>query len=208
MSCGLTNKTCNINTDGIREYFTDTIDLMFLSSSGQPIEDSHSGIIKELERLCNTSNLPIERYLRPISETSILFEAKECYLEKIEFFAYDTTILNGEGQNEETTLALYQSKTTDDAFAQSSYRYSLMPINFQPNFFRPKMFINGVNLLRGMAANNKADSAIGIPLPYCYERYLNIGKVNSIEIYAAYAQKINNGYLNYPILAIATFWCR
>lgn len=70
------------------------------------------------------------------------------------------------------------------------------------------MFINGVNLLRGMAANNKADSAIGIPLPYCYERYLNIGKVNSIEIYAAYAQKINNGYLNYPILAIATFWCR
>lgn len=200
--------SCNVDY-ALRLKYPNTVDVLFLSESGQPIANTADGMIAELQRLCSSTDEPIERRMRPLSNLDLIMNQSSVFMEKIEFFAFDTTIIGGAGQDDTITNALYTSKTTNDVYAQSGFRNAMQAINFQPNFFRPKIWINGTNLLRGMdtfGSNAIADRAIGLPLPYCYERNFEIGHLKSIHLQAKYAQKVENKYLNYPLVAVATFW--
>lgn len=203
--------SCNVDY-ALRLAYPNTVDVMFLSASGDPIANSIDGAIAELQKLCSTTVKPLERKLRAISGLDAVMQSEKCFLEKIEFFIYDSTSIGASGQDDETTAAIYASRATNDVLAQSSYLNAMQPINFQPNFFRPKLLINGTNYLRGMNNTGSdaalADIAIGLPLPYCFERNCEVGKLTNIEITAAYAQKVNTKFLNYPILALATFWIK
>jgi len=199
--------SCTIDYE-TRKVYPETIEILFLSHSGEVIIDSIAGIEAELAKLCNSSLAPIERKLRPITELTSIFEAKRVLLEKVEFYPYDTTLVGATGQDDDVTAEVYSSKATNDIYAQSQFRNTILSQNFLPNHFRPTLLINGKSYLRGNTPNElpKADLAIGLPLPYCFERNIEIGKVTDIKLFTAFAQKVGAKYLNYPVLAAVTFW--
>jgi len=107
--------------------------------------------------------------------------------------------------------ALASSAETDDAWVQSPFRNSLAS-GWQPNWFRPRLRVNGRDVLFGDAARsafgskaNVGDESIGFSLPFSIKWDIWLGRVTELEVFAQVVQKIDNKYVRYPVRCEAHF---
>jgi hypothetical protein len=224
------------NTRSIRDIYPDTAIMMWINSTMDSTEDpatfipdSFDGYVDELQELgqgstapgttskANLANNPYSIIQRPLTNFEPVIRSQNVYLEKIEYYAYDTTISGGLGQDPAVVAAIYASRTGDDIIPQSYFQNGMFPgVNWQPNFFRPSFQIDGEEMLKGLQAsqygnkNNQGDLSIGMPLPACYNINKALGKItNGVNSLAQLGQLVDVGGTNYvqryPILTIATF---
>jgi hypothetical protein len=137
------------------------------------------------------------RKLIPVSSIEALTNRKEIYLHSIEFACYDTSAR--ELEKEEGAFKDY---------AGESIRGNMLTSSWQPNYCRPIVLINGINMTSSISSYNEQgiSTVIGLPLPFCLTINKIIKEPKEIEIYGALAQRTNGGYRNYPLLAIINFW--
>lgn len=229
-------QVCN-NTQKFTETFPKRYKVLFMSTTANSTElltpstfipNTSDGYLTELERLGqagtsvgtsksdNVGNNPYSINQRCLSDQSSLLNGPNVLLRKIEWFAYDTTLNPaGTGQTQSVITKIVNSKTTDDILAQSGYKNGMMPIAYQPNYFRPELYINGINVLEGLASSdygtkkNLGDLSIGLPLPYCEDFNSEVGIINQpITSYAQVAQLVDVAgvpyYQRYPVLTVVT----
>ncbi len=163
-------------------------------------QDNIDGLIANLIQLSNLTDAPEVRKLVPKSNLSVLTNKKEVFINAVEFLAY-----TGEDQLEAGHE--YQSPyATDDELA-----LSLLSEIWQPNFFRPAIYVGTENVASGMNNANLqpfSDLAVGLPSQFCYQVNKVVQNPQDIYITAALAKaiKTENGtkYRNYPMLAIVS----
>lgn len=163
------------------------------------------------------SNNPYSSLLRPVSDLKDIYKSQLVFLEKVEFYAYDTTMEGADEQNSNVLDKIHGSQNSYDAYVQSKYRNGMIPQNWLTNYFRPSLRINGVEMFKGLQSSNfgdkrnKGDLSVGIPLPYCIDVYRELGEIHSIECAAAVGQIVyitgTTSYLlqRYGVQAILTF---
>jgi hypothetical protein len=139
------------------------------------------------------------RELAPVSSLDAMTNRKEIYLHSIEFAGYDTA-----------QKIIEKPEGADKEFANEYIFNNMLTSSWQPNFCRPLVRINGVNMTSSISsyAPENADFAksIGLPLPFCLTINKVIKEPRDLEIFGALAQKTESGYRNYPMLAIVNFW--
>jgi hypothetical protein len=221
------------NTRSMRDIYPDVSKQMWISStmlsSENPatfIPNAIDGYVDELQELGQATTTigtpgliasPYSTIQRPITNFDPIIQAQNVYLDTIEYFAYDTTITGGLGQDAAVVAAIYASRTGDDILPQSYFQNGMFPgVNWQPNFFRPSFQIDGQEMIKGLAESNYGNKAnvgdlsIGHPLPACFQINKALGKISSgVTSIAQLAQIVDdagtNKYQRYPILTIATF---
>lgn len=221
------------NTRSIRDIYPDISKQMWISStmdsSQSPdtfIPNTFDGYVDELQELGQATTSPGSPSLsaspystiqRLLTNFDPIIQSQNVYLETIEYYAYDTTITGGLGQDPAVVAAIYASRTGDDIIPQSYFQNGMFPgVNWQPNFFRPSFQLDGQEMLKGFAESNygnkanRGDLSIGHPLPACFQINKALGKISSgVTSIAQLAQIVDNGgvnyYQRYPILTIATF---
>lgn len=221
---------CTIDYNFRREY-PDTVAIKWISSTETNIKQTwghidntdlgYVGAGKELEKIGQANaNIgskslvaaPYPTRLRPLDKVDILLNANKVFLDKVEFYAYDTTLTGSAVQDAAVLADIYASKSTDEIIPQS-YFGNGMPVNWIANYFNPEIYINGRNMLHFLKSSNfgkdnKGDNSIGLPLPICIDFQKTLNKVNSIELYGQVAQYIRsqNKFQRYALLAITWFW--
>lgn len=171
------------------------------------VTDGHTGYVTALQAIGQADALPgtpspaaapYGTRLRPLTDLAPIYQARKVILRRIEFKVYDPTLSGASGQHAATLTAISNSiSSQNDMFAQSSFRNGELG-GWQPNWFRPRFVVNGVNLFRGLDKSalgnqaNKGDLSIGLPLPYCHEDYFDLEKVESIEVSAQAVQYISD----------------
>lgn len=186
------------------------------------VPDAHTGYVTALAAIgqagtapgaSSPSASPYTTLLRPLTDLTPIYQARKVILRRIEFKVYDPTLSGAAGQDAATLSAISSSiASQNDMFAQSAFRSGELG-GWQPNFFRPRWVVNGVNLFRGLektglgTQGNRGDASIGLPLPYCHEDYFDLGKVESIEVYAQAAQYISttNTFQRYFVQCLCDF---
>jgi len=216
----------------LREEYPETVFVLFCSSTEQNnpqtdafITNAADGFMPEIEavgqgsltpgnkKLSNAGNDPYSTRLRLVTDVSKIIAAPAVFVEKVEWFGYDTTLTGSVVQDAATLAAIYASKATDDAYAQSLFRNAML-MNWQPNWFRPEFWCDTKNLLGGLDGSNYSklnlgDMSIGIPVPYCFSLEKEIGRVKDIKAYGQLAQLVGGArgvYQRYMVLCMATFW--
>jgi hypothetical protein len=82
-----------------------------------------------------------------------------------------------------------------------------VPTNWQPNFFRPQVWLNGQDIL-GLSGknNNLADLSIGVNIQYCRPGPYFFWNNPSIEVKGEVKRKLDSGlYQNYPVQCTMRF---
>jgi hypothetical protein len=192
----------------LRRKYPETVELMFLSYSGTPPVNSNIGIFNELELLGTATATPAIRKLALISNDDVVKNRSQiAYLDKVELFAIDVTLTASANQDAGTLAEIYNSKTGNDVYAQSLFKNAYM-MAWQPNYCRPQIFINGIDIIPGYQFSNLAYKSIGIPLNRCIDIGREFTNINSIAMESACCQYIvgTAKYQNYPLHAILTFW--
>lgn len=200
--------SCFVDYSFKKEY-PETVEALFISKSGETITDTLEGIIEEMQKLGETSVKPVVREFIAVSDLSSIFQAQKVFVEKIQFYGYDVKELGGQNQTDATFNEIIASRNNDLVIPQSNYIRSLLPVNFQPNHFRPNVFIDGKPILTHETKKELpvALNAIGYNMPKCFEINLPVGKVNRIDILSALAQRIDVAkYINYFMVCEITFW--
>lgn len=206
--------SCTLSYDEIIKEYPYNQQIVMMSSSGTAITNTNIGYITELQKLGSSAATPTVRDFRFLTSIDDL-KNNSIYIDKIEFEGYDTVITGGSGQDSDNYTAIIASKTAVKAFAQSGYLYGMMPVNHQPNAFRPSIFINGIKFFSNIAnpvtgsASITADLTIGYPLTYCFNINQEFDRLDSMAISSAYAQYISTSisatkWQNYPLIARAT----
>lgn len=194
----------------IRMKYPKTLEMVMISASGEEITPGGAGYYEELERLGSATLEPKRHKLRALGNIKDLYNAGNVYLEKIEFWAIDTVKPGSTHQDADTIAAIASSRTNSKAYAQSAFLNAILPVNFQPNYFRPSVQIDGLPILGGMDAqnNNVADMGIGLNVTTCVSFDRPLGTVKDFQIISKCAQYISetNKYQNYAVMAKATFW--
>jgi len=139
------------------------------------------------------------RKLSPMSSVEAMTNRKEIYLHSIEFAGYDTS-----------ASLLEKAEEADKEFANEMIFGSMLTASWQPNFCRPIVRINGINLTSSIStfshSNANFNKSIGLPLPFCLTINRVIKEPKEIEIFSSLAQPTLTGYRNYPLLALVNFW--
>jgi hypothetical protein len=223
------------NTRSINDIYPDTVVVLFFNSTADDtnnpatfIPSTYDAYWDELQLLGqaglapgtsannNPLNNPYSIVQRPITNFDYVLNAQNVFLEKLEYFAYDTTVAGGLGQDPAVIAEIYSSRTTDEIYGQSYFRNAMLPINWQPNFFRPSFVVNNEEMIKGQfesfygEKNNIGDLSIGMPLPACFTINKALGKIdNGVLSLAQVAQIIDVGgtkyFQRYPVLTVATF---
>ncbi len=123
--------------------------------------------------MTQSANPPVEQNIPLVTDANFLQTLDEIFIESVEFMAFDFS---------------------PDNFGE------LINGLYQPNFFQPKIRVNGANLL------NVSNSIVGIPLPYCYSVNKIVKNPKTIEIVATYAKMKDSLYTSYPIQALMTIY--
>jgi len=179
------------------------------------LEKMGQGVTSPGEKKVQAAPNPYTTQLMPITDDRRVYDKQKIFLEKIEIFPIDTTLTGSANQTAGVLTEIYNSKATDDAYAQSLYRHS--PVNFwQPNFCRPEFWIDGRNYLDGFqnalsGSINKGIMSIGIPLPFCFDVNMELNQVKEIKAYGQLAQIVALAgptyyYQRYGLQVLATFW--
>lgn len=156
---------------------------------------------------------PYPTRMRPVTPLSEILKSQNVMLYSVQFYAYDTTLEGSASQDAATLAAIYNSRATNDMYAQSFARNAFIQ-NWQPNFCRPSLKIDGKEIFRGFHSsnygtkNNLGDMSIGIPLGYCFELYKELQKVHKIEMWGQIAQYIDDTskYQRYCLYALLEWW--
>jgi hypothetical protein len=179
--------TCFSTTDKTKYPFDEV--LLFFTVAGGA----------DLSGLTVDSSDILLRELVPVSSLDAMTNRKEIYLHSIEFAGYDTA-----------EKIVEKPEESDKEFANEFIFGNMLTSSWQPNFCRPTVRINGVNITssisRYSAGNADFTRAIGLPLPFCLAINKVIKEPRDIEIFGALAQKTESGFRNYPLLAILNFW--
>jgi len=134
------------------------------------------------------------RRLLPVSSLDAMTNRKEIYLHSIEFAGYDTA-----------QKIIEKPEGADKEFANEYILGNMLTSSWQPNFCRPLVRINGINMTSSISsydsANTDFSKSIGLPLPFCLTINKVIKEPRDIEIFGALAQQTPDGYRNYPLLA-------
>lgn len=180
------------------------------------------GSVKVLEN-------PYSTRLRPNSMVADLVRLKgvPCIIESVTFYAIDATVVTptqmepvsgNTFQDAVTAAAMITSQSTVmDANVASHFRNGLVG-NWQPNWFRPALIINGRNIFGNLAGtelagtagnrNHKGDLSIGLPLPFSLDLALEYPNgISSIEAHGQVVQYVPNSasaskYVRYPVHAV------
>ncbi len=188
------------------------------------IANQPDGYLQEMKKLGQASTAPGSAALvsnpypirlRPVSDLNIVYDRK-VQLRSIYFTAYDVTLV-GDANQDATTLSAIEGSlsSVNDAYVQARMRFSPLP-DFQPNFFRPRVKVNGGEVVFRSLGNsydfgtndfseNAGDLSIGLPLPYITYPYADLGEVNSIEVEAQVCQIIEGvpkPYQRYAVLCV------
>lgn len=221
--------SCN-GSELLRIEFPKTIVAMFISSTeyagvqtNAHIANTSVGFLAELEALGQSNAAvgtkalvaaPYPTRLRPLTKLSSIYQATEVMLHSLEFFGYDTTLTGAVAQDADTLTAIYATRATNEAYAQSIYKNALIN-NWQPNFLRPEFFVDSRNCLDFLSdsnfdGQNLGDLSIGIPLGHCFDLDMFLGKVNEINVNAQLAQYISetSKFQRYAVMCIAKFWSK
>jgi hypothetical protein len=206
---------CNTCDESFRRQYPDPpMKAIFISWSGTAVANTNIGYLDELERLGSATSAPEYRILRPVTDISELFKGTvKIFIESLDFYGYDVTLTGSTHQDADTLTAIYNSRTANDALAQSLYK-NAMVMNWQPNWFRPFFQINkGKNIIKGLdktfeTPNHLGDLGIGLPCPTCMDVNYEFGRLTDFTVRAALAQYIPGTELfqNYMIMCIATIW--
>lgn len=203
------------NSCEMRKKYPETITAIFMSATGDTVQDTPAGIRAEIAALGATSSKPIERSLRPVTDLRNLKSSQKLFLNKITFYGYDPLTLTGSSPQNSTVVAdIYASRTTNKAYAQSQFQNGLLPINWIDNYCNPTFKVDGRNYLPGLNTAEEGEvnknKAIGIELPHCFtiEKELDSNSISSIDIVAALAQfnSTSGVYQNYIVKCVAEFW--
>lgn len=227
--CDLSHIECDERRIVLTKWFSSTD----TSRAGEPthIGNTTAGMWPEIERLGQAATdvgsgtlqysttgdgLAYSTRLRPISDISRLYERQHVRIIWMAFNAYDTTTTGGTGQDAATLTAISDSlASTNDGYMQSRFRNSVLA-GWQPNWFRPRILIDGRPVFFGpldttTLGSRLGDLSIGLTLPYCWRGDMRIGRINKgIAVYAQAAQRIDLGggverYQRYPVDAEIAF---
>jgi hypothetical protein len=216
-----------------RRQYPETIYVLLASStdknadqSATQVGNTDDGYVTELQKVGqNNVNAPgtkalgdiatpapYSTRLRPLTDLNLLINKRKAFLEKIEVWGYDPTLDNsGAPQTQSVLDTIYNSRATNDAYAQALTRNGMMS-NWQPNYCRPEFWVNSTNIIRGLGATkfgnnaNKGDLSIGVPLPYCFDVNKDVGIIRDVQAYGQLAQYVAGNYQRYMLLCMATFW--
>ncbi len=154
---------------------------------------------------------PYSTRLRPVTDLQRLYDAASVWLLSMRFEAFDVLAQDSAIQDAATLAALATSAGTDDAYVQSPYRNSLA-CGWQPNWFRPRLRVNGRDVLFPDASrsafgakSNSGDLSIGLSVPFSIKWDVWLGKVTELEVFAQVVQKVASKYVRYPVRAEAHF---
>lgn len=195
----------------VQKWFSST-EVASVQTDGH-INDAYDGYIIEMQRLGQAVTTPGGQGLlaspysvrmRPLTDLSFLYGAKQVYLKHLLYQPYDTTLgdgttSTGTGQSAETLQAIETSYSTKaDAYATSRFR-NAHPAPFQPACFRPQFIVNGVNIIGSVARTafgthaNRGDLSNGLPLYTCFDFQhilMDLEKVESVEVVGGAAQYV------------------
>lgn len=104
-----------------------------------------------------------------------------------------------------TTVDTVSASTLTGGIADQDYIFEEITGNWQPNYFRPAIIINGTNILGNtnstfFSGNNLGDRSIGFGFPFKQDLDCTIGSINSIQINAI------AGKVNIPALTLQRFF--
>ncbi|MBS1562365.1 MAG: hypothetical protein JSS89_12230 [Bacteroidetes bacterium] len=185
---------------------TDTNDAFSFSH----VANQPDGYVTELQKCAQSSTAmgtealipePYSTRLMPVSDMSeVLAAATGVLLESIEFVGYDGTLVGSSDQNADNNTAIDSSQSSAlDAYMASHFRGGIVG-NWQPNYCRPVVRVNGMSVLDMMGSeiqdaatlqrNHLGHLSIGIPLPFGLEYYREFDRVTKVEVYGGLAQWI------------------
>lgn len=173
---------------------------------------------------------PYSTRLRPMTDMRFLLNKKKVVLVSLAFRCFDVRLSGGDQQDAATYTAIDNSLSTNTAFAASRFRRTV-PVDWQPNWFRPEFWINNVNVLRDvtdsfygtvvsgsmgqeqLVASNLGDKSIGLPCPIEFSdmyAVINEPLIELPKVYGQVVQYIDSGvlakpYVRYPVMCYAEF---
>lgn len=193
------------------------------------VPNQPDGWVTELERCAQSSAAmgttaiaanPYSTRLRPLADMSDVFAAQAgVLLEAIEFLGYDGTRAGSPAQNAANNTEIDASQTSVlDAYHASHFRNGVLG-NWQPNYCRPSVYINDIDVLANMmdtgivnpmggGRNHVGDMGIGVPLPFVVPYYLPFDVVSSVKVFGGLAQWIATSaeptekLVRYPLLCV------
>jgi hypothetical protein len=194
------------------------------------VANNPGGYVVELER-CGQATAtmgtravatnPYSTRLMPVSPLDDLRSTPNgVLLESAEFIGYDSTRAGSAHQNANNVTAIEASQASaTDAYVASHFRGGIAG-NWQPNFCRPEILVNG-ELILGMndtdvvnpatgARSHMGHLGIGVPLPFLAYYYREFDRISSLDVFCGLAQWIEtsaeavNKLQRYPVQAILT----
>lgn len=229
----------------LREYphpiiaiFGSTVDTQSNGFDATAVDDAHDGMIAELERAGqhstepgsnNVAENPYSTRLRPLSNLSDFLRMKgvPAVIESVLFYAIDSSedtptevqpVAGTEYQDPVVAAEIVASQSSStDAIYASRFKRTIIG-NWQPNWFRPALIVNGRNLFPNIAGTQMQDTngqyghlgdlSIGLPLPFSMDlaREFPHG-IDSIEAYGQVVQHLEDSasarkYVRYPVIAV------
>lgn len=202
------------------------------------VADTPLGYLTELEKAgqhatspgsVSVAESPYSTRLRPNSDLENIYamRGRPCIIESVLFYAIDATTatptltepISGNTYQDATVVGdMITSQSTDmDANVASHFRNALVG-NWQPNFFRPALYVNGVNILANLTGSHlvdttgirahRGDLSIGLPLPFELDLAMEFPNgIAKLEAHAQLIQIIPNTasarkYVRYPVHAV------
>ena len=167
---------------------------------------THFGLFRSTPASVSLAGVPdVPPELTSHYDLSRVYKAKDVILSRVEFNVYDQTVLD-EAAPDPAIQKVYDTLSLDnDAYTQS--RFVGSPISdFQPNFFRPQIIVNNVNVFAGM----KSQDGTGFPIPFEWEPWMKFSHVHNITVRSGCYQrvKLDDGtirYLSYSVYCYMEF---
>lgn len=188
------------------------------------ITDSSDGYWDELERIGVAKSTPeaIPDQLIPISAVRELFDARKIggiVLERIQWHVYDVKrtsgVISTGIQNADVLTSITTSiGTQNNVYAQSVGLHAI-PVDWQPNWFTPRVVVNGKavegTIVNTFHAGHRGYASIGSTTgDYEREYAIYFRSIESLELYARCAQRIRTAggailYQPYAVMATVIF---
>ncbi|OJX57681.1 MAG: hypothetical protein BGO89_06835 [Candidatus Kapaibacterium thiocyanatum] len=218
----------------VREY-PHVRELLFMSTVDANEEYSYShvantptGYAAELERCAQSSSQvgtglvqanPYSTRLMPVSvQDDVVGIDTGVMLEQATFIGYDATLSGSPLQNAANNAEIIASQASPtDAYVASHFRFGIMG-NWQPNYCRPEIRIDGVAILSmgdSQVVNPATETrahlghmSIGVALPYTVHFYREMDRVRNIEVFCPLGQPILSSaeptekIVRYPVLCM------
>lgn len=214
------------------EYFSSTQPGVNQTDNYSGITDAYDGFDIEMQKLGNavwyrdganviqTADIienPYPSLLRCTDDWAYLRKLKNITLYKVQFLAYNAMQPGSSYQNADVNTAVTNSlsSSVNDSLVQNRLHRTI-PVDWQPNFFRPSIKINGTEVLNGLQntqdGSNKGIKSIGSHLPFSIIVKKTFKQIADIQIRAAVRQRVpvtgsttDTYYLAYPVKAILMF---